>query len=377
MQERDVFYIPGYDPRGFRFYYSLFKKNLHSQEKHIQDNFKLSKSQKKSHIEALWTIQNQACISKYHFLMWNDIVRSNWHTNIFSVLNDTLVLLRIYIFTGLFIRFFKASKPAFMAGLYAFLYLIVSYVLVFILIFLVFMPLLNFFLASFLSFIFLYFATKLIFKLGNKNAAFWIARICVFCAYLAKGKIKGMDIRILEFSQLIFENFKANAYKKDYELILCAHSVGSILAICVLANMLKKCEHEKLDISKIKVLTLGQCVPLMSLHKQSKAYKKDLEYLADQNLFWFDFSSKIDGACFYKFDFFTKSGVERVKLQAYFLSPNFYKLYSAKTYAKLKRAWYKVHFLYLMPSELKGEYDFFYFVAQEKHLEEKLLRNAL
>lgn len=45
--KRAVFYLAGYDPKSYRFYYNLFKKNLQEYSKKFNFEAKLSKVQKK------------------------------------------------------------------------------------------------------------------------------------------------------------------------------------------------------------------------------------------------------------------------------------------------------------------------------------------
>ncbi len=367
---RDVYYIAGYDPRGFRFYYSLFKKNLCLHGK--KQEFELSKVQIKG-FEAFWSIENKDCKTNYTFLAWNDIVKDNWHKGIFSILKDCLSFFKIYIITGLFIKFAKACKPTLVTGFYSFFYVLLSYLLVFFIIYLTFSFISAFTHASIavlFSLLVLYLATKLILKIGNKTAAFWLGRICIFCSSYSQGRIERIDERVAHFVNIIYEKLKMNAEKKDYELIICSHSVGTILAITVIARLIKLCLKEKINTKALKILTLGECVPLMSYHKKSDEFRQDLNFLAQQeNLFWLDFTSKIDGACFYKFNF-----LGQFKCQAYFLSTKFYKLYNKQNYAKIRKDKYKTHFLYLMASEISGEYDFFNFTIASNFLENKIIR---
>lgn len=355
---RDVFYIAGYDPRGFRFYYSIFKKNLllHSKD----ETFTLSKSFYE-HPRAFWTVESKACKSTYHFLSWNDIVRQNWHTSLFSVLRDCLIFFKAYLLTGLFIKFAKKYKISLIAGFYPFFYVIFSYFLMLVGIFLLFYHL-SFFLALFSSLLFFYLATKLIFKVGNKLAVFWLCRIYIFAYLHSKDQIANLNERIKQFTTLILAKLEENKDKKDYELIICSHSVGTILAISVIAACLK----EDINKASLKILSLGECIPMLSYQKEGFKFKEDLNFLAKQDLIWFDFSSKIDGACFYKFNFFNQDTKTR------FLSAQFHKIYTPKSYKMLKRNKYKAHFLYIMKPELKGIYDFFNFTVSANFLENKI-----
>lgn len=42
--KRDFFYLAGFDPRSWRYYYSLFKKNLKQYENNFGVKFELSKA---------------------------------------------------------------------------------------------------------------------------------------------------------------------------------------------------------------------------------------------------------------------------------------------------------------------------------------------
>ena len=47
------------------------------------------------------------------------------------------------------------------------------------------------------------------------------------------------------------------------------------------------------------------------------------------------------------------------------------KLYEKDEYKKIRKDWYKAHFLYLMATQIKGQYDYFNFVAGADKLENK------
>ena len=378
IKSRDVFYVAGYDPRGYRYYYSLFKKNSLLQNKINNLNLKVSKIDCKEKEFPFFNIDsNKSTTTKYTFLYWNDIVKNNWPENIFSILNDFLYFLRIYIFSGLCIKFARESRSQLIAGLYPLFYMIISYLLTFYLIYKVFnvtKNLSNIVLAILASFLVLFLATKLIKFLGKKLGVFWLSRIYAFCARWSNDNIKDIENRIDEFSEIIVKTLKENHKKEDYELILSSHSVGTILAVSVAARVIKKCEEENIDSSCFKLLTLGQCIPLVSFQKNSNKFKKDLEILSNKkDLIWFDFTSKIDGACFPMVDYLKTCGINSQKNQGpKFLSTRFFKLYEKEEYKKIRKNWYKAHFLYLMATQIKGQYDYFNFVAGPDKLENKI-----
>ncbi|EAH9952221.1 DUF829 domain-containing protein [Campylobacter lari] len=370
-QKRDVFYIAGYDPRGYRHYYAMFKKNLAEQNTLLNYDYTLSKAQVNTY--PFWQIQTLHTNTTYTFLNWNDIVKKNWSEGIKDALSDCYSFFRIYTITGLFLKFGKESPHQLITGYYPFFYVLLS--LIFTL-FCAFGSL--FYLQKFhivlgiLAFILsLVFLPKMLYKLGKKLAVFWIARICSFCANWEKNSQGELELRMDDFARVIFEKLKENANDKNYELILSAHSVGTVLCINVLAKVLRKCEKENISFENLKVLTLGECIPLVSYQKRSFEFRKDLEYLGSKNLIWYDFTSIIDGACFAQVDFIRTSGV-KAQFNPKYLSAKFHTLYKSKDYKKIKKDKYKAHFLYLFATQIQGVYNFFEFIIGKNRLEEKI-----
>ncbi|EAI0282449.1 DUF829 domain-containing protein [Campylobacter lari] len=372
-QKRDVFYIAGYDPRGYRHYYAMFKKNLAEQNTLLNYDYTLSKSQVKDNAYPFWEIQTPHTHTHYTFLSWNDIVKKNWSEGIKDALSDCYSFFRIYTITGLFLKFGKESPHQLITGYYPFFYVLLSLIFTLFCAFGSLFYLQNFhiilgILAFVLSLVFL---PKMLYKLGKKLAVFWIARICSFCANWEKNSQGELELRMDDFARVIFEKLKENANDKNYELILSAHSVGTVLCMNVLAKVLRKCEKENISFENLKVLTLGECIPLVSYQKRSFEFRKDLEYLGSKNLIWYDFTSIIDGACFAQVDFIRTSGV-KTQFSPKYLSAKFHTLYKNKDYKKIKKDKYKAHFLYLFATQIQGVYNFFEFIIGKNKLEEKI-----
>ncbi|HEC1757291.1 TPA: DUF829 domain-containing protein [Campylobacter lari] len=370
-QKRDVFYIAGYDPRGYRHYYAMFKKNLTEQNTLLNYDYTLSKAQVNAYPS--WQIQTPYTSTTYTFLSWNDIVKKNWSEGIKDALSDCYSFFRIYTITGLFLKFGKESPHQLITGYYPFFYVLLSLIFTLFCAFGSLFYLQNFhivlgILAFILSLVFL---PKMLYKLGKKLAVFWIARICSFCANWEKNSQGELELRMDDFARVIFEKLKENVNDKNYELILSAHSIGTVLCINVLAKVLRKCEKENVSFENLKVLTLGECIPLVSYQKRSFEFRKDLEYLGGKNLIWYDFTSIIDGACFAQVDFIRTSGV-KAQFNPKYLSAKFHTLYKSKDYKKIKKDKYKAHFLYLFATQIQGVYNFFEFIIGKNKLEEKI-----
>ncbi|MCR6575457.1 DUF829 domain-containing protein [Campylobacter insulaenigrae] len=373
-KQREVFYIAGYDPRGYRHYYTMFKKNLILQNEVSNYDLQISKSEAKEKLYPCWHIKTKTTDIKYTFLAWNDIVKKNWSENIKDALYDFYSFFKIYTITGLFIKFGKESFNQLITGYYPFFYVLLSGIFT---LFCAFGSLYYFeekihFIFGILAFVLcLLIFPKIFYKLGKKLAVFWIARICSFCANWEKNKQGELEQRIKYFSERVFDCLKRHADDENYELILCAHSVGTILCVNVLTQVLEKCEKENITFDNLKILTLGECIPLVSYQKKSHDFRKNLEYLGTKKLFWYDFTSIIDGACFSQVDFIRTSGV-KANFGPKYLSAKFHTLYKKQDYAKIKRDKYKAHFLYLFATQIQGKYNFFDFIVGQNMLEERI-----
>jgi hypothetical protein len=372
ITKRKVFYISGYDPRGYRYYYSLYKKNLSLQNSLNGLNATITSKAIKDKYTYTWDVSSNTdhnTQTKYSFLVWDDIIRDNWSDGFTGIAKDSYQYLRRYVFKGLTSKFAKVNKQRLITGYYPTLYNVFS-ILIILFICYNFLQLATSFVGIILAFVFslviFYLLLKYYFKLGKTLGVFWLGRIYAFCVQWANSEIKDIDQRIEEFSNIILDSFQ-----DDYdEIIISSHSVGTIMMIPVASKVIQKAKENNIDISRLKILTLGHCIPLVTLHKEGIKFRNDLEYIANQdNLTWVDFTAAIDGACFYLDNPVKSAGIKKFKKGPKVLSTRFFKLFKKDTYKKLRYDWYKAHFLYLMATDIKGKYDYFEITAGSKPLE--------
>ncbi|WP_104721310.1 hypothetical protein [Helicobacter mesocricetorum] len=372
---RDVFYIGGYDPRSYRYYYALLKKNLLKQNAINHLDLEISSCFTNSQFP-FCKITHQQALSYYYFLEWNEIVKKYWSRSILDFVLDFIYFFKMYILSGIFVTFIKESKTQLVAGLYPILYFTLGYSLAFACIYFLFLTLKewNLFFAIFMAFVMVLAFSKLIIYGGKKIAVFWLSNIYAFCAKYALNKIEEIDGLIDGFAKVIYHKFKEHRNIKDYELILSAHSVGTILAVNIAAKVIARANKEGISLEGFKMLTLGECIPLVSFQKDYQAFKRDLELLVNTPIVWFDITSPIDGACFPFVDFVRISKIE-AKFPPIYLSARFHKLFTPQSYKEIRRNRYLAHFLYLYATEIIGVYDYFNFIGGIDTLETKLLRS--
>ena len=374
IEKREVFYIAGYDPRGYRYYYSLYKKNAKKQNKINNLDIQVSKSKRvKEHIYSCDITNNKKTDTTYNFFAWNDIVKENWSEGFFANLWDTIYSVNIYIFSGVLKRFAKESSRQLIAGLYPLFYLLISLITISFLSYQSFFFLityLNEILSLIISIFIFILGIKIAEKIGNNIAVFWLSRIYAFCARWSENKIKNIEQRSEYFAEFIFQRLKNNSEDKK-EFILSSHSVGTILAINVANKVIKKCKNDNISYKHFKLLTLGHCVPLISYQKKAYDYKNILEEIGKiKDFTWIDYTASIDGACFPLIDPIKSSGIKKLNEHIPIMqSTRFFKLFKKENYIKIKKQKYKAHFLYLMATDLLGNYNYFDITAGSKALE--------
>lgn len=98
--KKDVFYLAGYDPRSYRYYYALLKRNLYKQNHLNGLNLSISPCSARDKIPYCVISGEQSRVN-YHFLQWDNIVKKYWAKNLLDFLFDFAYFLRKYIFSGI------------------------------------------------------------------------------------------------------------------------------------------------------------------------------------------------------------------------------------------------------------------------------------
>jgi hypothetical protein len=305
--------------------------------------------------------------TNYNYLEWDDIIRDDWKKSFLSLFIDLLFYFKVYILSGRFIKYIKVSPRQMIGIFFPIVYLVLATTIsVFFgnTIFNMIDNIYGLFLGIASAFTMLYF----LFALGNKLALFWLLRIFVFSAKYVFEDMKTLETRLELFSSSLAKTIDESKDKNIDEILFVSHSVGAILTIPLIEKTLKKLK--KPIAVKISVLVLGECIPLVSGINKAKRYKKQMAYLAKQkNIFWLDYTTVIDGACFPSLNYFSDANIDiERKDNFHFLSPRFHTLYSKEKYNKLRKNRYLTHFIYLKSTEFEGKYDFFKMTAGHQYL---------
>ena len=380
VKQRQVFYIHGFDPRGAAHYHRLYRDQAAKQSKLNGLNIKVSRRQRQSSHSHQWQLDTEYTHTDYCYLSWDDIIRAHWSKNWWQILGDFFHCLFAYVLTGRIFTFARHSYKQLIAGLFPVIYICSSVIV-------------SGWLAVYLSklvpwqslptaiqaaqlplhwlFGILLFALFMhgCKRVGDKLAVFWLLRIYAFALNWASGKITPLESKIEHFAGDIS---RAIQNLDNDEIVIVAHSVGTMVVIPSLAKALASLPNDPVlwANKRVVLMTLGQCIPLLSFQPKAHDFKTHLQLLGqDSRLLWLDYTAPTDGACFPLLDPITSCGLARTpNAGPYLLSPRFFALYHAPHYKKLRRAWYTMHFLYLMANDKLGVYDYFAFTAGPKRI---------
>ncbi|OXY82128.1 hypothetical protein [Oceanimonas doudoroffii] len=363
IKQRQVFYIHGFDPRGAGHYHRLYRSQSALQAKVNGLHIDVSARKRGENHSHCWQLDTEHCQTRYSYLGWDDIVRAHWARGWLQIIGDLSLFLWVYILPGHILSYAKASPKQLMAGLYPAFYLLLSL-------------LLSVWLATSLAgqlpwqmaqlpaglvlVAALMHTSK---HLGNKLAVFWLLRIYAFSARWARGQIPELAPRIHSFASHMAEAINDDT---NDEVVIVAHSVGTMMVVPALAQALQQIHNpNRLAHQRVVLITLGHCIPLVSFHAAAADFRTALQQLGhNKRLLWLDYTAPTDGACFPLLNPVTSCGQSCAPHAGpRLLSPRFFTLYHPARYKKLRRAWYTMHFLYLMATDKPGPYDFFAFTA--------------
>ena len=374
VKRRHVFYFSGFDPRGSSFYYRLYRNEAKKQSAVNGMAPTVGLRQRYSPARHGWNIQttteNHQVNTDYSFLNWDDIIKHYWVIGYFRLILAAFRVIRSHILSGMVFKVMKISRPPAVTGLYPVIFVLVALILATSLGFAsshLLKELIHPAIARVSGIAITVTMTWLLFFWGDKLNVFWLLRIYDFTGKWADNKIPELDQRFEVFANEI----AATSQEKDYdEILIVGHSVGAIIAIPVVAKLLTKIDPDR----PITFLTLGECIPLLSLLPKAQVYRNELERVAKAtNVFWYDITSAIDGACFPLKNPVTISGIA-ITDKPIVLSARFHTLFTPATYKKIRRDWYKIHFQYLLAHELNGQYDFFAMTAGAQRLGDRFFK---
>ena len=361
VSKRLVFYLSGFDPRGAAFYHRLYQDESALQAKLLQATIEVSPRRRHSNLVNQWSIKADWSEPKiaqtntdYFFLNWDDKVRQYWETNLLKLAWMSIPSYWQYIRCGAFSNIQKNHRGPFFSAIYP---MLILFLLVLA------SALLGLLVASFISQPVIAGAVGLALtlsclhygaKLANQWGVFWLLRTYIFVFRLGLDNSAMMQERLDDFVKFLKQIQLENPAD---EILLVGHSVGTIMAVHLAAMYAE--QHPKLA-TKIKLITLGQCIPLLSGMPQATLFNQHFNQLKNQaGSSWVDYVARADSLAFCD---------ERRLLKAEPSQPSirvirFFNMFEPKRYEQIKKNKLRLHFQYLMATEKLGDYDYFSITA--------------
>lgn len=335
--QRKIFYLSGYDPRGARFYHGLHKEQAQLYARQSGHDITVSSRKRIDQGSSVWTIDDPAdgATSELEFLGWDEVIRQTWGRNPLKLFWGAITSALSFTFAWEWRRF---SRFIPMATFIAFYYPSFSAVV---------LP------ALFISLIWLFAGPVLAIVLGlglsflvaRHLKSLWLLRFVIFNDRFARDEpMPELETRLKEMADRI----DAALSEGWDEILLVTHSNGSVLAMPIIAQLLKK--HGGKISENFALMTLGSCIPLVSIRRDAKHFRATLEAVAQGKFLWLDLGSRTDGASIPLVDpCLTCETQHRPDLHV--LSPRWFKYCDPATYQKRRRNKYETHFEYLRTFE--------------------------
>ena len=399
VHRRCVIYFAGFDPNGSSHYHRKYKSQAALQSAVSGYSLEVGDRQKLGLHLSAWSVKFDAAATSaqettesthtdYLFAQWDDIVRAHWAR--MGTLGEKWRWLKTFLATQLFfirdgavLRMLRLAWPpvvALVAPLLLLLAVLVAGLAT---------PAVSWWAfaawgvtqaASLWQKVALTIATFLLISglllwlvrsLERKFHMLWLMRSYLFTYQQAHGLVPGLDARLQELGSVIRRNVDDGQYD---EVLVVGHSSGAIMATAALAYALNgpTDPQAKPRRTALGLVTLGQCIPMLSSVSTANAFRAQLKQIAQShNITWVDFCAPSDGCCFAFVDPTAPSGAAGAadgasgaySSQPKLLSPRLPTLFSAPDYQQLCRHRFDLHFQYIHAGNLPGDYDYFAITA--------------
>jgi len=366
VRKRLVFYFSGFDPRGPSQYQKIYASEAALQADVNGLDLKVGKRRKLNSLAHGWSVglEKTGTQTEYQFLRWDDIIRENWPKNELELIKAAGPAYWIFLRENLIPRLLRIAWPAALTVSYpliAFFGLFIVGILIAFGVLLLPLVISMHWWSSIIGAVAVLVGTFYFSRyLDVKFRSHWLLRIYAMMQPWASGKRPEMDERLKEFAKyLVAEIEKSDAD----EILLVGHSVGTILTVSLVTEMLKLDGNLGGKGQDFCLVWLGNCVPLVSLLSGSGRLRDNLKTVAmAPDVLWYDFSARRDGASVTQIDPLEVSGISRpqgIPKRPQQYPVRIHKMFPPEKYDVIKKDIFRIHFQYVMAGELQTDYDFF------------------
>lgn len=385
VRKRQVYYVHGFDARGARFYHPLYREGAAAQDVVNGTRVSVGNAEASGAFAVSWDVRAQCAeadvFTRYTFLRWEDMVKAHWLVPKFATVVLTLQFYAAYIGSGAMGRLWKCSRrytasvlsTLFFGFLAASVALVVAWATA----------------ATMGHFVPAWgmggqwsvgVLAGLLLMVGavewsERLRLLWLARAWIFVHSWGHRNSAAIESRWRVFAQHIASD--AGAVEAD-EVLLIGHSAGSWAVISVLAELLALPQGRAL-LPKLRLMTLGQVVPMMSLCAHAHAFRNDVKTVVESGVPWLDFTAPSDPICTALVSPLDGAGVENADSAVSHVvvrSARFDNMFSPAKFKRLSADPFRIHFQYLMATDLPVFNDYFSITAGPRSLRHWMVRQS-
>ncbi len=370
VNTRNVYFFSGFDPRGTGYYYRLFRTELR------KSGYAVGSRNLGSHHSpdalspriAVTSPGGQTNLNLF-LMKWDDIVRRHWLTSGWALLVAGLKVYRAGLMKIPLGKVWQISHGAFWAGLLPVL-LPLMMLLVLTLFFGVATSLVD--LAAPAGILTLHASAQVFTALGlalaftgatfsfvaEKTGVLWLIRIFRFNLLLANGRLPDLDERQRAWVESILRRQLENPSE---EVVLLGHSVGTILLTEVARQLADDPRWRSVNGNRpTKILTLGNCIPFVSLHPDADSFRDTLRKLSQSEAIeWWDVTAKVDPLCFYLSSPMGEAGKQAAAGKPVLHVARFFRMYEPQRWKRMRRNKLELHFLYLRTPDIDRDFNLY------------------
>ena len=305
VRRRHVFYLSGFDPKGPSHYHRLYADEAAKAGALAGNTVRVGKRRKVSEHVAGWSVTfddgaGPAVDTEVEFLRWDDIVRDHWPRHPGVLAWDLVVTTWLYLRTGALWKMVTLSWPPVVALVVPFLILLALVMAVPVAVGtgITVAAASGSAVAGVLAGFALLASAFGLARIAERRLNMqWLLRSYAFTGRQGTQGWPVLEARLDHFAQLIVDRVRqaatsspgpaavpaSDAYRPDAacdEVLIVAHSSGSIMAVAALARALALDPLLTQHGPRVSLLTLGQWLPLLSSLPSAQPFRNELDRLA-------------------------------------------------------------------------------------------------
>ena len=287
-----VYFLSGFDPRGAGFYYRLFAAELQRYAERAERPLSLSRRRgQKDPLLSSWQVEEDGRpLLEVCFLHWDDIARQNWPRNPLRLIWDGIGIYGWYLLKGGLARIGRWAPTVALCGLWPFLFFIFWLVLI-----LAAALALSHWLNLWLALAGTAALVVLAWRLAELQGVVWLYRSIRFTHRLGQARDAALRQRLGQLAERIAE---LEHHTPAARVELVGHSSGSFVMAMLAATLRRQPWFDTLQ-PRLSLLSLGQNLANLAVHKGAVAFHADLSLLASvPRIPWRDITSRDDYLCF-------------------------------------------------------------------------------